>query len=423
MASAADEPHGGADTLSPWRSRARSAISGLTDVRSVATPLDRGWAIPVLLLWIGGRSVNFVLLATAFLVAKLGGWTLEPDGRPTTTFLDFLSGWDAHRYAMIAAAGYPVALPLDPQGTVEVNNWAFLPVFPFLERVVSDATATPWQFAGVVLSVGASCAATLVLYALLRRVTVPRAAWWAVVLFSFGPVSFILVLGYAESLSLLLIFSALLLAVRRKYLLITPLGVMAAFTRPGALALSLALGILLLVRIMRRREDPISRPQMTGLVVSALATAAASFAWPIIADAATGRPGAYIQTEMAWWVPYLGGGRLIPLVPGVLMGWTWLGAAGALTVIVITVALFRWILSAPVRALGLEIVAYVASYVLYLFVVFLPTQSIVRVALPLSPLLADSRLSATRRRRLWTIGISISLQAAAVYFLWTVGNP
>jgi hypothetical protein len=281
----------------------------------------------------------------------------------------------------------------------------------------------PWQLAGVLISVGASGAATVVLYALLRRVTSRRASWWAVVLFSFGPLSFVFVLGYAESLFLLLIFSALLLAVCRRYLAIAPIGVLAAFTRPGALALALALGILLTARWMLRAQDPIPRSQVTGLVVSGLLTAGAGLMWPVIADAATGEPAAYVQTEMAWWVPYLGHGEFIPLTPCLVMAWRWLGPVGIAAVLGVVVMVIRWILSKHVRSLGLEVVAFALSYTLYLFVVFLPTQSLPRLLLPLSPLLADGRLSQSRRRQGWSVTVSIALQALAVYLLWTIGNP
>jgi hypothetical protein len=278
-----------------------------------------------------------------------------------------------------------------------------------------------WQLAGVLISMAASCGATIVLYLLLRHVAAPRASWWAVVLFSFGPLSFIFVVGYAESLFLLLIFGALLLAIRRKYLLIAPIGVIAGFTRPGGLALALALGILLLARWILHEHDPIPRSQAVGLIVSGFVTACAGLAWPVIADAATGRTGAYVQTEMAWWVPYLGRGESIPLTPGLVMGWTWLGPAGVVLVIGAVVAMFWWILSQ--RPLGLAVVAFAMSYTLYLFGVFLPTQSIARLLLPLSPLLADSRLTGSRRVQVWSLAISLALQALAVYLLWTIGNP
>src|SRR3546814_4603365 len=102
------------------------------------------------------------------------------------------------------------------------------------------------------------------LFLRLRRVTSPRAAWWCVTFFSFAPLSFVYVLGYSEGLFLLLTFAALVLALDRRYLWIAPLGVMAAFTRPGALALALALGILFVVRWRRRRADPFPPAQMAG---------------------------------------------------------------------------------------------------------------------------------------------------------------
>jgi hypothetical protein len=91
--------------------------------------------------------------------------------------------------------------------------------------------------------------------------------------------------------------------------------------------------------------------------------------------------------------------------------------------VVLAGAVFRWILSAQVRRLGIEVVGFALSYTLYLFAVFLPTQSLARLVLPLTPLLADSRLSASARARRWSLGGSIAVQAVAVYLLWALGNP
>jgi hypothetical protein len=281
----------------------------------------------------------------------------------------------------------------------------------------------PWQVAGIFISLAASCGACLVLAALLRTIAAPRAAWWAVVLFSFGPVSFVLMLGYAESLSLLLTFSALLLAVRRRYFLIAPLGVLASFTRPGAVALALTIAIILVGRWMRRAHDPLSMREIAGLVFSGLVTAAAGLAWPFIAAGVTGDPAAYVHTETAWWVPFLHRTDAVPFTPGLLLGWVWLGPLGVAIVLGVVAATFRWILSRRTRALGVEVIGFAFSYTLYLFIVFLPTQSVARMVLPLTPLLADGRLSETRRRRTWSLSISIVLQAGAVLLLWVIGNP
>lgn len=408
---------------SPWRRIARLRAAELLGRRAHAVPLERGWARSVILVWAAGRALNLSFLYAAFLVSTQSGWTFGPDGERARTFLDFLSGWDAARYGSIATQGYPVTLPVGADGDVLMNNWAFLPVFPLLERLLSDAFGMPWQVAGVLLSMGASCAATVVLYALLRHVTAPEASRWAVVLFSLAPLSFVFVVGYAESLFLLLLFAALLLAIRRRYLLIAPLGVVAAFTRPGALALALGLGILLVGRLMLRSRDPISRPELVGLIVSGLSTAAAGLMWPVVADAVTGSPSAYVRTEMAWWEPFLGDGHSVPFAPGVVMGWVWLGPVGVLVILGVALAAFRWTLSRPIRMLGLEIVGFAFSYTLYLLAVFLPTQSLPRLVMPLAPLLADSRLSTTPRRRRWLVTACIVLQAVAVFLLWTLANP
>jgi Gpi18-like mannosyltransferase len=201
-----DELERGPVTLTGWQTRMRSAAGQMLGPRSGVVPLKPGWASPAVLVWAVGRAVNLMLLWAAFRASKFGNWTFGPDGRRATTFVDFLSGWDADRYGTIATSGYPAALPVDIHGMVERNNWAFLPVFPFLERVLSEVAGSPWQLAGVLISLIASGFATAALYALLRHVVAPRAAWFAVLLFSMGPLSFVFVLGYAESLFLLLIF-------------------------------------------------------------------------------------------------------------------------------------------------------------------------------------------------------------------------
>jgi hypothetical protein len=250
------------------------------------------------------------------------------------------------------------------------------------------------QTAGIVLSVLASAGATVVLFVLLRGVTTPKAAWWAVVLFTFGPLSFIMVLGYAESLFLLLLFTALLLAQRRRYGWIVPIALVLAFTRPGALALALGLGILFAVRWFRRGVDPFPRRQRAWLIAAAVTSAIAGMAWTYIADLITGTKDAYLLTETAWWIPYVGDGHFLPLTPWFRFFGTYLGIVGFLVVLGFMALFAWWISSRPARKLGLVITAFTLSYGLYLFAVFLPQQSTFRV-----------------------------LQAAAVLLLWTLGNP
>ncbi|WP_344097450.1 hypothetical protein [Microbacterium deminutum] len=386
-------------------------------------PLEPGILRRVLGMWALGRIFSLALLGCWYVVSRGARWNFGPYPMPVTSYMDFLAGWDADRYGAIAEYGYPQAIPVDASGDVMPNNWAFLPVFPMLERALAAAAGMPWQIAGVVISIAASAGATVMLFLLVRRVASGRQAWWAAVLFTFGPLSFVFSLAYAESLFLLLLFSALLLAVLRRYAWITPIGVVAGFTRPGVVALALGLAVVFAVRWMRRRHDPFRIREMAGLGAAVVTTAIAGFAWPFIADAVTGLGNVYVRTETAWWIPFVGDGAFVPLTPWFRFAITYAGPIGAILVVLVIAAFAWWVSSRPVRRLGIEVVAFAAAYGIYLFAVFLPQQSILRLVMPLSPLLGDERLSATPRRRRWLLATCLALQAVAVFLLWTIGYP
>lgn len=377
----------------------------------------------VLVVWIAGRFVNLAFLGVWYLCSKIFGWSFGAQGLQATDFLSFLTAWDGDRYGRIARIGYPLELPIDANGTVFPNDWAFMPVYPLLERALADLTGWGWQVSGVTLSIAASAGATVMLYLLLRAVVAPTQAWWAVVLFTFGPLSFIFVLAYAESLFLFLLFLGLWLAVRRQYAWILPVGVVLAFTRPGALALSLALGILFLVRWARHRVDPFRRREVTALAASGGAIALAGLSWSWIMEAIVGMPHAYVLTETAWWRPYLGDVTFVPLTPSFLFAHNYLGLVGIVVVLAAMVGFGMLVWSKPVRRLGVVVAAFIVSYGLYLFGVFLPQQSLFRLLLPVSPLLGHEKLSATPRIRRLTLGGALVLQALTTLVLWTVGYP
>ncbi|GAA1689781.1 hypothetical protein GCM10009808_03410 [Microbacterium sediminicola] len=400
----------------------RQWVDDLTAPREGVEPIRSGTLTKVVGIWAVGRAVNFLLIWLFFEISRLADLGFGPHGIHVRHFLTFLTGWDADHYLSIAEVGYPVRLPIEG-GVVQENDWAFLPVLPFIERTVHDLTGVDAGVVGVFVSVAASLGATLALFLLLREVTTPSAAWWGMVLFTFAPLSFVFVLAYAESLFLFLTFTALLLTLRRKYLWVLPIGVLAAYTRPGILALALALGIVFVVRWLRRSADPFPWRERISLAATGLAIAVAGLSWTWIADLVTGEPQAYLRTEMAWWVPLVGEGAFVPLTPWFRFFGTYLGVFGILFVLAVMAAFAWWMFSRPVRRLGLVVVAFAASYGLYLFGVFLPQQSTFRLMMPLSPLLGDERFSATRNRRQWLLLGSLALQVVAVFLLWTIGYP
>lgn len=409
-----------------WR-RAVKAVRGWVDDASRPDPRVRAVRrielAQVLGYWAIARGMNLAFLLFWYLVSTSAGWGFGAQDRPVGTFAAFLTGWDADRYGRISLIGYPPVIPIGPNGNVLENDWAFLPIYPWLERLVGDLVGSDWRAAGIGLSIFFSATATVLLFLLLRAVTSPRQAKWAVIFFSFAPLSFVFVIAYAESLVLTLTFAALLLAVKRKYVWITPIALVAAFTRPGALALALALGIVFLVRWWRRKVDPFPRREVVGLLVAGGVTAIAGLAWSWIADASTGTPHAYVLTETAWWRPFVGNGDFMPLTPWFRFMGEYLGVFGWLLVIALMVgfALLMW--SRPVRKLGIVVAAYGLSYGLYIFGVFLPQASTFRLLMPMSPLLAHERLSSSTRVRNGILIALVVLQFFAVYGLWTRGYP
>lgn len=378
------------------------------------------WTTP-LLLWLASRVVSTALLATVYVVATANGWTFA-SYRRDPSFFTFSGSWDASFYRIIAEHGYPTTLPLDAAGHLAPNAWAFLPVFPALVRAVMPLTGGSFWVAGVLVSAVAGAGACVLLYRLVLAVGCSHRARWATALFAFAPTGFLLQVAYAESTFLLLLFGSLLALVRRRYWLVAPLGLVAAFTKPGVLALAVALAVHLVVRwVQERRALPVR--DAVAIVVSGLVVAAAGLAWPVIASAVTGRPNAYLDTELSWWVGFVGRQHFAPLTPWFTMAGTWLGPLGiVLVVAVLAGAVWFW-WRRDVRALGVDVWAFTASYGLYLVAVFLPQQSLPRLLMPMAPLLGSDVFVRTRRRAVTWLVVGVCLQPVAIVLLWFLGYP
>ena len=382
--------------------------------------------VVVLVLYALSRLVSSAWLGGLFSLATAQGWAFA-SYRADPSFASFSGSWDASFYRTIAQQGYPTELPVDDDGHVLPNPWAFLPVFPGLVRGVAsvlgvDLAGNAFFAIGLVVAVVAGGGAAVLLHRVVLETVGPQSALWAVALFCFGPLSFVLQVAYAESLMLLLTFAALLALVRRQYLLMVPFGVVAAFTRPGVLALALALAVTAVVRL-RREGRGFRRRERVSVVVAGLLISAAGLAWPVIADHVTGRSGAYLDTELSWWVGFVGRQHFAPLTPWFVMAGTFLGVAGIVLVGVV-LGVVAWAFTRrSTQAMGVEVVSYAASYLLYLVAVFLPQQSLPRLLLPVAPLLGHPVVVAAPRLRWVLLGVGVVLQPVAVVLLWFVGYP
>lgn len=335
---------------------------------------------------------RIVTLSVLFAAASASG----PRSRfgAAATVGDFIIGWDANWYWIVADVGYPSDLPISDDGRAMENAWAFMPVYAYLAKIVSLPFGS-WATGAAIVSLVAGFGACVMLYALMRTRLTENQALWAVIFFANGPLSALFHVGYAETLFLFFLLCALYVLVKRDFWWLYVLIPLMGFTRPGVLAFSLMLALYGIWRWFHRTRDPLPVSQINHIVATGLLAAVVGLSWPVIAGVVMGDPTAYLQTELSWrrnWLPD-SAAHFVPFdgwilglgfwfeqwhIPAVL-GWLLFGALVCGTI---------WLLvrGRTVRALGMEIRLFSASYLLYLVAVFFPQSSTLRLLVPLSPL-------------------------------------
>ncbi len=382
------------------------------------------WWAQVLAIFAASRVVTTTILLVFAALQPANPWT---DASPD--YLSFAKIWDGHWYYIIAVVGYPTELPLDAAGFVGENAWAFLPAYPGVIRLLMLLTGLPFELLAVAVSVAFAAGAALVFNRLMHRV-IPESALFATVLFCVAPLSPILQVAYAESMQLFLLFAALLLLLERRYLLTIPVIATLALTRPGALAFAMLLGLHAIHRFVTRARDPFPMRERVRLVVAGLASAVFGFAWLGIAALVTGSPSAYLDTELAWRVVYVGRDHLVPFqpwfqaadwwlrwngVPGSAAGWL-----GAILLLLLIAAFAIFLLTPAARRLGVDLRLWLVSYVAYLLAVFFPQSSVFRLLMPLAPGLGALALPRSRVYRILLALVFIALQVGWTYIGWWV---
>ena len=396
----------------------------------LALTTARRWARSPIALRIAVIYLIARVITTVFLILAGSLSTFASRFGADAGIGDFVVGWDAQWYWLVAENGYPTTLPLTDSGDVAENAWAFMPVFAYAAKAIGFVFGS-WGAGAFLLSLTAGYLACLVLHRLLRDRIGTSAAMWAVVFFAAGPIAAMFQVGYAETLFLLLLFLALDATVRRRYAWLYLLIPVMAFTRPGILAFALYLGLHGVLRWIRRKDDPLRGREVAHiLALGALATVA-GFAWQLIAGIATGDPGAYLATELAWRRNWIVGGvdGFVPFEGWIQAAQFWFGQWGmpqwwglvALAILVVGVAA-ALLYSPQVRALGADLRLWSASYLLYLLAVFFPQSSVFRLLLPLSPLWGAV---AVPRSRAWRIGVLVACllgQWLWIYHVYALGS-
>jgi len=332
------------------------------------------------------------LITTTFLIIGVEIANRESGGGESLQSLSMR--WDGQWYWLVADSGYPSTLPLDGDGNVTQNAWAFLPLYPALMRVFAVVFGGQYPVAAVFISLVAGYLACLVFFHLLRDSLGRTAAMWVAALFAAGPLAVLFQMAYAESLFLLWLMLALLALVRRRFGWLHALIPLMGYTRPGVLAFALLLGLYGIRRWLRRRDDPLPATQVVHIVMLGLLAAVVGFSWQVIAGIVTGDPSAYLETELSWRRGWTGGdGTFVPLSGFIEASAIWFRiwglpeVLGYVTLGVLVVGVAAVLLLEPhVRRLDTELRLWSASYLTYLLLVFFPQSSIFRLLLPLAPL-------------------------------------
>ena len=141
-----------------------------------------------------------------------------------------LNSWDASWYLAIARGGY---------GSLPTSGLRFFPLYPEVLHFGHVITQAPTSLIALIVANTASLVAAVLLYLLARRELDQRAASRSVWLLCLAPASFVLVMGYAESLLLCFAIGTFLALRRRAFLIAGLLGLLAGLTRPLGLILVL----------------------------------------------------------------------------------------------------------------------------------------------------------------------------------------
>ena len=382
------------------------------------------WWLPIVAIFLASRITTFVLFLGFAQIQEDNYWT---KARPS--YFDFLNIWDVEWYHRIFTDGYPSVLPTNPDGTVQQNNWAFMPVFPYLIRALNFLTQIEWKILAPIVATIFAFAFILMAYKLLRLRLSESQSRWAITLISFSMASPILQVGYAESLWLFLIAASLYFFLqRRDGLLVISLSVLSV-TRPGLLAFALMFALLFVYRLVRERRQLEEFAQQERMRLASLTVLSGflGFVWLLVAALATGRFDAYLKTEVAWRAGYTGNTDLQPFTGWFVSGAFHFGQGFGQIVVLGLIAFAAWAVNTDsVRALGVELRFWSIAYIVYLLAVFFPQSSTPRISFGAFPLLAAVAVATDRQPRVAKIALlALSILSQVVWLLvcWKYTAP
>lgn len=328
-----------------------------------------------------------------------------------------MTGWDGQWYRVIAEQGYPAVLPRVGWGGIDMNPWAFFPVFPMTVGLIMKVTGLPFALVAPTLSTVIGFAAMYMLFKLVDQAVGRWEAIVAVVATSFFIASPAFSASYTESTALLGVVTVLWLMRKRKYWWVVLALLVLSLSRNVVIAMVPVIVAHWVVPWRQGDEGEHPVRLRVGLGALAAYAGALTWLWPTIVTIATDTPNAYNDTMLAWNIEtkiklYLWWDLLYQY-------WGVLGQVGG----VVGVAAFAWfMLSKHSWRWGPEIWGWAGAYPAYIILVTSTTPSRVRYALlafPMTLVIAwFLKLPWWRRYRYWVLGLIVVVGAAQMWW-WT----
>ncbi|MDN6372281.1 MAG: hypothetical protein L0K12_05070 [Brevibacterium aurantiacum] len=373
-------------------------------------------------VWVQAIAVYFVsrVVSISIFAAVLkrqdpANWSSSP---VTTTLNDFLNFWDGGWYGRVAKEGYPNILPIDETGAVAENQWAFYPLHPAIVGNLSSVTGLSYEVISPIVSTLAAGLAAIVILVLFRRYVDPGQALTGLALVMFFPPAAIFSTGYAESLTLLLQATALLLVVERRYLSAIPVVFLMDLSRPIGVAFAFFMLLHLIDRFMRRRHDPYPTAEVVRSWTLGVLSCVAALVHPIHAWLSTGSMTAYTDTEAAWHT-----GESTYVVQWLAQANSLIGPLGPVLLFVVIAGMLALIFSPAGAKMGRTLQYFCLAYGVYLLIFFTPQTSTLRLLLPLFPMALTLALVRSRGYRAAVLCAFILLQIVWVAYLWHFTPP
>lgn len=382
--------------------------------RATAVPWWRTLTVQVVALYAVTRLVSGVMLALVAPDQLPAGMT----GGHRVGYLGFTKIWDGEWYERIALNGYPHDLPVDANGQVQQNPWAFYPLFPFASRAIMALTGLPFEAVGSTLALLLGFAAAVVMARLLAERVGRPGALVVVLLYAVFPAAPALQLAYTESLAMLLLCGYLWVLTKGRWLAATGLALLVGVSRPIALPLGLVTLLALWLRWRRREVDPIGRREGWSALAALLGCGVAGLLWPALAWAGTGRPTAYTDTMGAW----SAGGQVRWFVPWVWMSQWLFGPWGPWVLAGLVLAMVAAMAGPWAARLGPELRGWSLAYPAYVMTAQGPGTSTPRYLLMMFPylvvLLGVGRVGRRREPLVPTHVRVVVLAAAFLVLQW-----